>query len=163
MDDGVLLSNHLLALAQCAFHLDPRLSRVYGERLSTLALEEKAIVSDRQFCERCSMLQVQGVTSRVSLSSASGARSVQKLRGSTGVSEPGIVATACLVCGHKGAVWSHKKKKSTKRVRQEVKPKKPEPKKKHKKKKLETLSAKVTTADAKKKNASFGSLDDWLC
>jgi RNase P subunit RPR2 len=172
VSDATLASNHLLALSRVALSLDPRLSRMYGERLSAMAFEEGGVVSARQFCDVCSMPQVEGLTAKVRLAPLSGARSVQKLRGCSGKNEANIVRTKCLVCGAVGAVWgkAKKKKNQKKRAKELISGKKKGheegQKTKKKKKKVETLATKANV-NLNFNNATvsggYGSLDDWLC
>ncbi len=158
MDDEDLQAqaDHLTRLARAMLTVDPRLSRMYGERLREVAQDANGSVSARLVCDRCCMLQIGGVTASVTLAPVSGARAVQVLQGRQPGGGGNVVRVKCRACGTVGAVWGKPKRR---RPRQEPKEEdKKKPKKKKRPAKLKSLSSQVNTAPSP---MSF-SLDDFL-
>lgn len=110
-----LKAAHLIKLARAMLAVDPRLSRMYGERLREAANEANGSVSARLLCERCSMPQLGGLTASVTLAPVSGARAVQVLQGQQPGAGGNVVRVKCGFCGAVGAVWGKPKRARPKR------------------------------------------------
>ncbi len=94
-----LQADHLTRLARAMLAVDPRLSRMYGERLLEVAQDAEGSVSARLVCERCGMPQIGGVTASVTLGRVSGARAVQVLQGRQPGGGGSVVRVKCGTLG----------------------------------------------------------------
>jgi hypothetical protein len=160
-EDVELQAAHLTKLARAMLAVDPRLSRMYGERLRDAVNEAGGNVSSRLVCNRCSMPQLGGITATVTLAPVSGARAVQVLQGREPKRGGNVVRVKCGTCGAVGATWGKPKRARPKQQQQKQaeETEKMKKKKKKKTKKLKSLSSQVKTAPAA---ATTFSLDDFL-
>jgi hypothetical protein len=159
-EDLELQAAHLTKLARAMLAVDPRLSRMYGERLRDAVNEAGGNVSSRLVCDRCSMPQLGGITATVTLAPVSGARAMQVLQGRMPKAGGNVVRVKCGVCGAVGATWGKPKRARPKQQQQKQAEEAEKLKKKKKKtKKLKSLSSQVKTTPAA---ATTFSLDDFL-